>query len=471
MRIGDISRMAWGQIKRRKVVTGLCMAGLSIGCAAIIVALSLGESARDYSEQMMNASFKMDEITVNPMQGMPDPAGGDPTGANSNRGKLTNQKLKVIQGLRHVKAATAFQEIGYMQIMTMDNRISNAQVIATDLTMLTQFDKKFAQGSPSDQPGMAVFNSGATYGFIDTETRDKLFERMNSDPGNNEVYAEFDRLSMQPSDMFQQQFQFQSPSQDPSSSGQMLSSMPLRVAGVLGVPSGMDPGMAMYDKTVYVSYETGQMLKEQLKLNNNGGEPGQDSKEESFNNAIVKVDDIKYIPQISQLIQKLNLNTSDNLFQKEALADEFKMVKSAALGVGVFILIIASISIIVAMTMSTHQRRRQIGIMKVLGSNMRQIRQMFITEAAFLGAMGGALGVGLSYLIVYGINQLISGGSMGGGGGMGGPGMGGPTLTIYIPLMTLPIGMAFAIMTGILSGIYPAISASRTNALTAIKRE
>ncbi|MNP21682.1 ABC transporter permease YtrF precursor [compost metagenome] len=138
------------------------------------------------------------------------------------------------------------------------------------------------------------------------------------------------------------------------------------------------------------------------------------------------------------------------------------MVKKAALGVGVFILIIASISIIVAMTMSTHQRRRQIGIMKVLGANMRQIRHMFITEAALLGLLGGILGVIVSYLIVYGINQLISTAA--------GPNPG-DSLIIYIPYMTILIGVAFAIMTGVLSGIYPAISASRTNALTAIKRD
>ena len=181
-----------------------------------------------------------------------------------------------------------------------------------------------------------------------------------------------------------------------------------------------------------------------------------------YNSAIVKVDSTDNIVQVEKLIQKLTLNTSTNLYQKEAMASTFSMLKKAALGIGVFILIIASISIIVAMTMSTHQRRRQIGIMKVLGANMGQIRNMFITEAALLGMLGGMLGIVFSYLIVFGINKLI--------GTAGGMGMGEP-LVITIPLMTLPVGIAFAVMTGVLSGIYPAISASRTNALTAIKRD
>ncbi|MNN85056.1 hypothetical protein D3C81_2022970 [compost metagenome] len=67
------------------------------------------------------------------------------------------------------------------------------------------------------------------------------------------------------------------------------------------------------------------------------------------------------------------------------------------------------------------------------------------------------MGVAFSYLIVMGLNKLV--------------GTAGAGLTFFIPLMTIPVGLAFAIMTGVLSGIYPAISASRTDALTAIKRD
>lgn len=179
--------------------------------------------------------------------------------------------------------------------------------------------------------------------------------------------------------------------------------------------------------------------------------------EGSYNSVTVKVDDVDNIKQVEQMIQKLSLTTSNNLYQMDMLKEQFDTIKMAALGIGVFILVIASISIIVAMTMSTHQRRRQIGIMKVLGANMGQIRNMFITEAALLGLLGGLLGVLFSYLIVYGLNRLV--------------GTAGDGIHFIIPETNLPIGLVFAIMTGVLSGIYPAISASRTDALTAIKRD
>ncbi|KAA1191746.1 ABC transporter permease [Paenibacillus sp. B2(2019)] len=436
------------------------MAGISIGCAAIIVALSIGDSAQSYTEREINRNFKMDEITVTPNSGIPSQGGGEGKGASASDakldpGRLTAQKLKIVQGLRHVTAAAPFQELAYLQMTTIDNKVTDVQLIGTDLRLLTKYDHKFKQGGPSDSVGMAVLNYGATVGLIDVETRQRLFEQLNTDPYNNKIMEQYNSLSMLPSDMFKQQVQLQSYG-PASETGQSLISSPIQIVGILD--SAGNPDMAMYDKKIYVSLETGERLVEQLKLMN--GTAGQ---KDVYNSAIVKVDSTDNIVQVEKLIQKLTLNTSTNLYQKEAMASTFSMFKKAALGIGIFILIIASISIIVAMTMSTHQRRRQIGIMKVLGANMGQIRNMFITEAALLGMLGGLLGIGFSYLIVFGINKLI--------GTTGGMGMGGEPLVITIPLMTLPIGIAFAVMTGVLSGIYPAISASRTNALTAIKRD
>lgn len=399
---------------------------------------------------------------MSPNGGIPSQGGGSGGSGSSaaneklDPGRLTAQKLEIIKGLRHVTAAAPFQELGYIQMLTIDNKITDVQLIGTDLRLLTKYDKKFKQGGASDLVGMAVLNYGATVGLIDNETRQRLFEQLSTDPYNNKLMEQYNSLSMLPTDMYKQQVQLQS--FDPASqTGGMLVSSPIQVVGILDNPSGTNENMAMYDKKIYVSLETGERLVEQMKLSS--GTAGQKG---VYNSAIVKVDSTENIVELEKLIQKLTLTTSTNLYQKEALADTFSMVKKAALGVGVFILIIASISIIVAMTMSTHQRRRQIGIMKVLGANMGQIRNMFITEAALLGMLGGLLGIVFSYLIVLGINKLIGTSS-----GMGG----GEPLVIYIPLMTLPVGIAFAVMTGVLSGIYPAISASRTNALTAIKRD
>lgn len=179
-----------------------------------------------------------------------------------------------------------------------------------------------------------------------------------------------------------------------------------------------------------------------------------------LNSALVKVEDKRYVSQVEEQIKKLTLNTQSNLFQEEAMAGQLAMYQKAALGIGGFIMLLASLSIIVAMIMSTHQRRKQIGVMKVLGANLWQIRQMFITEAAMLGLMGGVAGVGIAFAALGGVNSLLA--------SQMADQMNGP-MTVVIQQSALPLGIVFAILVGIVSGIYPAISASRTNALTVIK--
>lgn len=458
MKIRDISRMAWDQVKRRKVVTGLCMTGISIGCAAIIVALSIGQSAQTYVTDEVNRNFKMDEITVTPGGGIPSQGGGG-GGAQSNEnldpGKLTAQKLEIIKSLNHVVAASPFEEAGYMQMLTVDNKIADVQVKATDLRSLKEFGFKFKQGGVTDLPGMVVLNYGATLGLIDNETRQKLYDQMGADPFNSDLMEQYNRMSVLPSEMYRQQVQLQATDYSSGEGTTKLSSA-LQIGGILATAEGTDDMRASYEKIMYVSLETAAQLTQQLSFgNNNGMTPNVE--ENSYKTVTVKVDSTDNIKSVEAMIQKLNLNAMDNLYQQEMLKEQFDMIKMAALGIGVFILVIASISIIVAMTMSTHQRRRQIGIMKVLGANMGQIRNMFITEAALLGLLGGLLGVIFSYLIIMGLNKLV--------------GTAGDSLNFFIPLTTIPVGLAFAIMTGVLSGIYPAISASRTDALTAIKRD
>lgn len=455
MRIRDILRLSWDQVKRRKVVTGLCAAGISIGCAAIVVAMSVGDSAQKYTEKEMNQIFKMDEITVTANAGVsaPGSTGGPPLSAEMlEQGKLTRQKLDLIRQFPHVSAAAPFVEMGHLQMVTNDNRTSYVQIIGTNLDSLSQFGHTFAQGGPTDTPGAIVLNYGATLGLNDPETLDNLMKQISRNPYDKDLMDQYRKLQKTPSELYQKQLQFKVST---GNTGKVRTSTPVRVAGILKLPQGTSADNAQYDKKIYISMDTMQMLREQLYDNaaNNG------SSTESYETAIVKVDSQDVVESVEKQIQRLRVNTRTNLNQREMVAEQFAIIKMVAMGIGVFILIIASISIIVAMTMSTYQRRRQIGIMKVLGANLAQIRNMFIVEAALTGLLGGMLGILFSYWVVWGLNVLIMSVSED------------KTPMIFIPPVTILTGMVFAIMTGVLSGLYPAVSASRTDALTAIKRD
>ncbi|UNK19242.1 ABC transporter permease [Paenibacillus sp. N3/727] len=456
MRLADSMRLAWGQIKRRKVVTALCMTGISIGCAAIIVALSLGNSAQSYLEKEIIGSLKLDEINVTPQSsgggggGGGGGASGSGESAGWDRGLLTDDKLEVIKGFDHVKSAIATKRVGNFRSISSDNLVNqNLSLVAMDLSQLKEQGNKFKQGGPLEQLGAVVFNYGATTGWIDKQTSERLNQMMSTDPENPKLWEEWQMYESMVSDMYGKNIQMERWENEKT-----VLSPQLYVGGVLDVPVGENAQFAFYDRQAYVSFETAEWLSNSL-----SPQGGTAPKQRVYDSLTIKVDDLESIKPLEELIQKLSLNASDNLMMRDQIASQMNTFKAIALGVGVFILLLASISIIVAMTMSTHQRRRQIGIMKVLGANMPQIRNMFIVEASLLGFLGGLLGIVFANLIVTGLNSFITASA-----GMSG-------LQVIVTLDTLPIGIAFAVMTGVMSGIYPAISAARTNALLAIKRD
>ncbi|RJX40624.1 ABC transporter permease [Paenibacillus pinisoli] len=446
MRPNDLLRMAWGQISRRKVVTLLCMIGLSVGCAAIILAISISSSAQAQSIAEMNRTYKMDEITVSAKT-----VGGRNSGSAFDRGAMTMQKLDVIKRLPHVTAVLPQVNVPLLEMYTMEDKSVDVQVIGTDLTMLSRFGYAFAEGGVSTMPDTVVANYGASFGLMDPKTKKDLIEKLSSDPYNDELYMKYDELGRKHTKLFQQQIHFRQ-TMNINNANVVKSSLPLRIRGVLQVKDGSSEEYSIYDKQLYVSLDTAILLKERF-----GDNSGTVAKLK-LDSLTVKVEDKRYVAQVERLIGKLYLNTQSNLFQEKVIQEKFATFKKTTLGIGIFILMLASLSIFVAMTMSTHQRRRQIGVMKILGANLWQIRQLFVGEAAVLGLMGGIAGIAIAYLAVAGLNRAVATGLL--------------TLNVKevsISLSVLPVGIGFALLTGIFTGIYPAISASRTNALEVIK--
>ncbi|KQY91170.1 hypothetical protein ASD24_23945 [Paenibacillus sp. Root52] len=453
MRLLDVLRMAWGQIIRRKMVTLLCMIGLSIGSAAMIIALSVGQSVQTFSEQTLNANYKMDEITISPNEGIRTGSGSGGQKSNFERGALTLEKIEIIQRLPHVVAVAPMLKLDTLEMVLPDGRSTYVEVIGTELEALGGFGYSYSQGRGAEDGRIAVTSYGAAFGLVDPKVTQKLIEQLNADPYNNDLLQQYMEMSSKQDQLVQQRVQFRY--EDYTNPGKTKLSGSVTVSGELTKPSNMDDFTAQNDKKVYLPLDTVRALQDEL-----GIQQTDLSAAKRLNSALVKVENKRYVSQVEEQIKKLTLNTQSNLFQEEAMSSQLAMYQKAAMGIGGFIMLLASLSIIVAMIMSTHQRRKQIGVMKVLGANLWQIRQMFITEAAMLGLMGGVAGVGIAFAALDGVNSLLA--------SQMADQQNGP-MTVIIEQSALPLGIVFAVLVGVVSGIYPAISASRTNALNVIK--
>ncbi|MGF7031377.1 ABC-type lipoprotein release transport system permease subunit [Paenibacillus mucilaginosus] len=459
MRTGDYLRLGWDQLRRRIVVTLLCAMGLAIGSSSIIVALAFGESIQTLARNSMNQFLSMDEILVAP---------GDSTegSAESGAGELTQTKIGVIRGLPHVKAVASFQTLNGLPFELGGKRGFLNEVHITELNTLQDFGIEFGQGGGSlEGENAIVLTYGATMGLLDANTSASIAKQARSGQ-QREAQAAWRSYQLIPYPMYQKQLLLkpEAPSAAVSMAGQAAGSvvsLPARVAGIIKKPEGASEEAASRQKTAYVSPKLGEQLLEALeRAGDESAKAIRRTGGTTFSQVKIKADDVANVKALEEMLKKLNLNVQTNLHYEERMKQEFLMIRLIFAGAGLFILFVASISIVVAMTMSTYQRRRQIGIMKVLGANLRQIRHMFMVESALLGLVGGCIGILFSYWVIWGINiALLKLADV--------PG----EETLFISPWILPVGLFFAVLTGVLSGIYPAVNASRTDALTAIKRD
>ena len=90
---------------------------------------------------------------------------------------------------------------------------------------------------------------------------------------------------------------------------------------------------------------------------------------------------------------------------------QFAMIQAVLGGIGAVSLLVAAIGIANTMMMSIYERTKEIGVIKVLGCSLKNIRQMFLLEAGFIGLIGGVIGNILSLMMSFVVNKVV--GSMG----------------------------------------------------------
>ncbi|MGM0217586.1 ABC transporter permease [Enterococcus sp. AZ126] len=133
-----------------------------------------------------------------------------------------------------------------------------------------------------------------------------------------------------------------------------------------------------------------------------------------------------------------------------------KQMEDAIGGVTMFLMAVTAISLLVGgigvmniMYVSVTERKREIGIRRAIGAKPRMILMQFLLEAAFITLLGGLIGVGLGYLLSILVGGLVN----------------------IVPVMTpsiFTISTVVSILTGVIFGIIPAISASRMDPIKAI---
>jgi putative ABC transport system permease protein len=121
-------------------------------------------------------------------------------------------------------------------------------------------------------------------------------------------------------------------------------------------------------------------------------------------------------------------------------------------GIALLSLLVGSIGIANIMLVSVTERTREIGIMKAVGAQNRDVLQLFLLESVILGAIGATLGTLLGLGGGYAVTQVLD-------------------FPFSVPLVWLPVAVGVGMVVGVVAGLYPAWRAARTDPIDALRYE
>ena len=148
---------------------------------------------------------------------------------------------------------------------------------------------------------------------------------------------------------------------------------------------------------------SGEQAKVIVALARESGTIGENESPGYFS-AIVRVSDPVALTEVRKKIKDMGLGSFSIVDQLDQIRTVFLIIDSVLGLLGGISLLVASFGIANTMIMSILERTREIGIMKAIGAEDREIKLIFFFEAAVIGVTGGVIGS----LAAWGIDALAN---------------------------------------------------------------
>jgi ABC-type lipoprotein release transport system permease subunit len=250
-----------------------------------------------------------------------------------------------------------------------------------------------------------------------------------------------------------------------------------RISGVLGkekregVAQGGPVGL-MFNASVYVPLPAAHDWVKQhrnpmgevaLALARQNGQLDE-SANEGYGSAVVRVNDPVVLTQVRSRLTELGFGSFSIVDQLDQIRTVFLIIDSVLGLLGGISLLVASFGIANTMIMSILERTREIGIMKAIGAEDREIKLIFFFEAAVIGLTGGVIGSLAAWAIDGTANRLAYRFVLK------------PQGSSFVDFFSLPpylwLGaILFALTVSILAALYPASRAARIDPVRALRHD
>ncbi|MPY33768.1 ABC transporter permease [Streptomyces adustus] len=140
-----------------------------------------------------------------------------------------------------------------------------------------------------------------------------------------------------------------------------------------------------------------------------------------------------------------------------SIASMFTLVLNMLYGLLAMAVIVAVLGVVNTLAMSVFERSQEIGMLRAIGLDRRNIKRMVRLESLVISLFGGVLGIGLGVFFGWAAGELL-GAKM-------------TTYELVLPWARMALFLLLAATVGVLAALWPARRAARLNMLAAIKSE
>ncbi|MDY0340808.1 MAG: ABC transporter permease [Coriobacteriia bacterium] len=438
MRFRDLALLVVSNLRRMKLRLALTSLGVVIGTSAIVLMVSLGIGLQDNLVASLGDLGAATHITV-----LPGSVESGPIAVSMEDGQLTDATVEQFAAIEHVEAVMPTVYVMSAQGMSYKRYQSYSGIMGAPMDAFETFGYVLESGRLPRTDSEIVLGAAVPTSFS-PEGDETL-------PGRTSGGMKLDLLGKRLEVTVMEWPTDEELVSDPMAQG-TESTLRFTVVGVIA-PTDMQT-----DQSAFVTLESA------LDMNK------ADRRRVTYENLTVKADSTQNVTAVSKTIEEQGYFAFSAQSMQEQLNIVFFIIQGVLGALGAIAMLVAALGIANTMTMSIYERTREIGIMKAVGASNRQVKRVFLGEAAIIGVLGGIGGLTFSWAGAALANLLVQS-MIAAEAGSTGSVMPDTTAFFQIPVWLALFAIAFAAGIGLLAGVLPAVRAANLDPLTALRHE